>query len=187
MKETLLIISLLLIFSCSTSQKVIKEEKCPEIYKNKYTEILNEKYETIYNKDTISFNEIRFECVYSALYTHKIMFDKFGKWDKTIYPSNKKHPILVWEKVDLYSNGKKYNVYTNGTEEHKHIYASVMVFDENDTDLLVNESLEKESLTSYFAELIIKHKTEKKDFYNVYWTMVDPERAKPKRTKFIKE
>lgn len=85
MKETLSILLLFLIFSCSTSQKVVKEEKCPKIYKNKYTEILNEKYETIYNKDTISFNEIRFECIHSAFYTHKIMFDKFGKWDKSIY------------------------------------------------------------------------------------------------------
>jgi len=178
MKKSLSIISLFLIISCSTSQKVVKKEKCPKIYKNNYTEILNEKYETIYNKNTITFNEIRFECVYSAFYTHKVMFDKFGKWDEAIYPSNKKHPILVWKKVDLFSNGKKYNVYTNGIEEWKHIYASVMVFDENDKDLLLIESSEKESLTNYFAELIKKHNLENKDFYEVYWKMVDPEHWK---------
>ncbi|MDO8316452.1 MAG: hypothetical protein Q7T12_02905 [Flavobacterium sp.] len=178
MKKTLLIISLFIMFSCSTSQKIVDKGKCPQYFENKYTEILDKKYETIYNKDTITFNEIRFECVYSALYSHKVMFDKFGKWDKAIYPNNKKYPILVWEQVDLYSNGKKYNVYTNGTEEWKYIYASVMVFDENGTDLLFNESPEKEKLTNYFAELIKKHETKKNDFYKVYWTMVDPERAK---------
>ncbi|MDX1773348.1 hypothetical protein DFR65_102114 [Oceanihabitans sediminis] len=175
MKKILSIISLFLIISCSSSQKVVKEAKCPKIYKNKYTEILSEKYETIYNNDTISFNEIRFECVFSAFYSHKVMFDKFGKWDKTIYPSNKKHPILVWEKVELFSNGEKYNVYTNGMEEWKHIYASVMVFDENNKDLLSNESTQKERLTNYFADLIKNHKTEKRDFYEAYWTTVDPE------------
>lgn len=178
MKITLLIISLFLVFSCSNFQTVVTKDKCPQIYQNNYTEILREKYQTIYNNDTIIFNEIRFECVYSAFYAHKVMFDKFGKWDKAIYPNNKTHPILVWEKVDLYSNGKKYNVYTNGTEEWKHIYASVMVFDENDTDLLISGSSEKEALTNYFAELIKKNKTEKIDFYEVYWAMVDPERLK---------
>ncbi|MFV8365493.1 hypothetical protein [Flavobacterium sp. XS1P27] len=178
MKETLLIISLFLIFSCSTSQKIVDKAICSQYFENKYTEILDKKYETIFNKDTITYNEIRFECAYSALYTHKVMFDKFGKWDKAIYPNNKKYPILVWEKVDLYSNGKKYNVYTNGTEEWKHIYASVMVFDENGTDLLSKESPEKENLKNYFSELIKKQNSKKKDFYKVYWTMVDPERAK---------
>ena len=69
-------------------------------------------------------------------------------------------------------------MYTNGTEEWKHIYASVMVFDENDTDLIFKESPEKENLKHYFSELIKKQNSKKKDFYKVYWTMVDPERAK---------
>lgn len=127
----------------ASSQIIVANEKCPKIYKNHYTEILNEKYETVSNKNTIAYNEIRFECVFSAGYTHKVMYDKFGKWDKAIYPSNKKSPILLWEKVDLFSNGKKYHVYTNGTEEWKHINASVMIFDENENDMLSMESSEK--------------------------------------------
>jgi hypothetical protein len=168
--------------SCSSSQKTIikekstTEEKCPKIYKKNYTEILNVKHETIVDKDTLKYNEMRFECVYSAMYTHKIMFDKFGKWDKSIYPNNKRHPILVWKKVDLYSNGKKYNVYTNGIEEWKHIYASVMIFDENGKDLLSIESAEKESLTNFFANLIKRHNMKKGDFHEIYWKMVDPKR-----------
>ncbi len=169
-----LIFLIFLVLSCSTSQKVVKDEKCPKIYKNNYTQILNEKYEAVTDNDTAMFNEIRFECVYSALYTHKIMFDKFGKWDKAIYPNNRKHPILKWENVDLFSNGKKYNVFTNGIEEWKHIYASVMVFDQNNNDLLTNDSPEKDNLTNYFSGLIKKNKTDKKDFYEVYWKMVDP-------------
>lgn len=178
MKPIYLTFLLFIIFSCSSTKKVIKTEKCSKFYKNNYSKILNEKYETISNNDTIKFNEIKFKCVYSSLYTHKVMFDKFGKWNKAIYPSNKKRPILMWRKIDLYSNGKKYNVYTNGIEEWKDIYASVMVFDENETDLLSNESSEKENLTKYFADLIKKNKTKDKDFYKIYWQMINPKHHK---------
>lgn len=173
------IITGLLIFvvlGCSSSEKVTQQNKCPEIYKNDFTEIRNEKYETVYNKDTITFNEIRFECVYSSLYTKKVMFDKFGKWNKTVYPSNKKQPILIWKEVDLFSNGKKYDVFTNGNEGRKHIYAAVMVFDESEADLLAMDSPERENLTNYFAALLKSHDTENTDFYEIYWKMVDPEK-----------
>jgi hypothetical protein len=172
MKSFYLIIVLLLIFSCSTSQKAVKNKKCGRLFKNGYSEILNDKYETVYNKDTITYNEIRFECVFSSFYTRKVMFDKFGIWDKAIFPSNKNHPILLWEKVDLYSNGKKYNVYTDGIEDWSHIYASVMIFDENDNDLLSLDSPDRENLTKYFADLIKKNKIEKIDFYEIYWKTV---------------
>ncbi|MEY8869579.1 hypothetical protein AB9K24_08735 [Meridianimaribacter flavus] len=163
------------LLGCS-SQKVKKEEQCPKIYKNKFTKILNEKYKTIYKNETISYNEVRFECVYSALYTHKVMFDRYGKWDKPIYPSNKNHPILVWKNVDLFNNGKEYTIMTNGLESWKHIYASIMVFDNNEVDLLSENSPEKEKLTNLFAELLKNQDLENEDFYEVYWKMVDPKR-----------
>ena len=160
--------------SCS-SQKTAGEVKCPKIYKNDFTEILNEKYKTVYENDTITYNEIRFECIYSSFYTHKVMFDKYGKWDKEIYPSNRKHPILMWQNVDLFSNGKKYTIMTNGLEEWKHIYASVMVFDLNETDMLSSTAKEKEAITNLFSGLLKNHKTEKEDFFEIYWKTVDPD------------
>ena len=178
MKCTTLITLVLIILSCSSSQKAVKDEKCPKIYKNSFTKILNEKQKTVLNNDTISFNEIRFECVHSSFYTHEVMFEKFGKWDQAIYPSSRKHPILMWEKVDLFSDGKKYIVFTNGIEEWKHIYASVMVFDENEIDLLSDNSKEKEKLTNFFAESIKNLNTKEKFFYELYWKMVDPDHLK---------
>ena len=176
MRILYLLLFLLCIFSCSSSQNVKKRTKCSKIYKNKFTEILNEKYKVIYENDTIIYNEVRYECVFSALYTKKVMFDKFGKWDKAIYPSNKKHPILKWESIDLFDNGEKYTIMTDGLEEWKHIYASIMVFDEKETDLLSENSPEKQKLTNYFAQLLKNQNLEKKDFYEVYWKMVDPNR-----------
>jgi len=173
MKYTFIIVSLLIFLSCS-SQKVVKENKCPKIYKNNFTEIRSEKYKTVYQQDTVEFNEIRFECVNSAFYTHKVMYDKYGKWNKEIFPSNRKHPILIWENIDLFSNGKKYIIMTNGLEEWNHIYASIMVFDSKEIDLLSEISTEKTTITSLFADLIKSHNTKKKDFYEVYWKVVDP-------------
>ena len=104
------------------------------------------------------------------------MYDKFGKWNKAIYPSNRMHPILMWEKIDLFSNGNEYTILTNGLEEWKHIYSSIMVFDENETDLLSSSSSEKEAITNFFADLLKNHNTEKRDFYEIYWKMVDQNR-----------
>ena len=84
----------------------------------------------------------------------------------------------MWEKVDLFSDGKKYIVFTNGIEEWKHIYASVMVFDENEIDLLSDNSKEKEKLTNFFAESIKNLNTKEKFFYELYWKMVDPDHLK---------
>jgi len=176
MKGIYLTIIFSIFLSCSSSQKAIKETKCPKIYKNKFTEILNEKYVTVNGKDTTKINEIRYECVYSAFYTHKAMYDKYGKWDKEIFPSNRNRPILMWNNIDLLSNGKKYTVLTNGLEEWKHIYASVMILDEEERDVLTEQTEEKIALTNFFGELIKNHNPKKKDFYEVYWKMVDPKR-----------
>ncbi len=175
MKYPLLALVYFVFFSCFPS-KDFKTPKCRKIYKNNFKKIITEKYKTIYNNDTVSYNEIRFECVYSAIYTHKAMYDKYGKWDKEIFPSNRNRPILMWENIDLFSNGKEYTVLTNGLEEWKHIYASVMIFDNNQNDLLSNSSTEKTALTALFSDMIKSNNPQKKDFYKVYWQTVDPER-----------
>lgn len=174
MKGIYITIILLIFLSCSSSEKVVKETKCTKIYKNKFTEILNGKYVAVNGKDTIKINEIRYECVYSPFYTNKVMYDKYGKWDKEIFPNNRNQPILMWYNIDLLSNGKKYTVLTNGLEERKHVYASVMILDEKERDVLTEQTDEKFALTNFFGELIKNHNPEKKDFYEVYWKMVDP-------------
>lgn len=174
MKQFLLAALILTFYGCSTSEKVTKQEKCPKIYENDYTEILNEKHLVASANDTTFINEIRFECVYSMFYTHKVMFDKFGMWDNKVFLNNTKHPILIWKNVDLFSDGKKYAVYTEGLEEWRHIYASIMIFDENDNDLLAEDSVEKEKLISYFSNLIKNQDNYKTEFYELYWKMVDP-------------
>ncbi|WP_310993083.1 hypothetical protein [Aequorivita marina] len=174
MKSISTLMGTLIILSCS-SAKTNRKNECPKIYKNNFSEIRNEKYETVYKNDTILFNELRFQCVYYSVFTHKVMYDNYGKWDKEIYPSNSIRPILKWENIDLFSNGKKYTIMTNGVENRKHIYASVMVFDSKNKDLLSETSTEKKAITTLFADLIRSHDFENKKFYEVYWKAVDPE------------
>ncbi|NLN26106.1 MAG: hypothetical protein GX163_10790 [Bacteroidetes bacterium] len=161
--------------SCASSPKTAKG-KCPKIYENDFTEILNDVYITIHEKDTLRINEIRYKCVYSSFYTHKAMYDKYGKWDKAIFPNNRNYPILMWHNIDLFSNEKKYTVLTNGLEEWEHIYASVMVLDENENDILAAPTEEKIALTNLFGDLIKNNNLNKRDFYEAYWKMVDPKR-----------
>lgn len=176
MKSFFFFIILFSLMSCS-SQRVGQEMKCPEIYKKDFTNIVHEKYWTSNGEKTVFYNEIRFECVYSPFYTHKVMYDRFGKWDKEIYPENKRYPFMVWDNVDLFSDGKKYKVITHGIEEWKHIYASVMVFDENGKDLLADSSSKKSLLTNFFADLIRNmDDDEGGDFYEAFWKTVDPYR-----------
>lgn len=172
-----------LILSCSSSQKAIKEVKCPKIYKNKFTEILNDKYIAVNGKDTTIINEIRYECVNSALYTHKVMYDTYGKWDTEIYPSNSNSPILMWKNIDLLNNGKKYTILTNGIEEWKHIYASVMILDDKEKDVLTQETEEKIKLSNFFGDLIKNHNPENKDFIQIFWKMIED---KKKETNSVK-
>jgi hypothetical protein len=178
MRFCYLIIILFIVLSCSSSQKRVKKTKCFKLHKNNFTEIADEKYITIHNNDSISYSEIRFECINSALSTHNVMYDKFGKWNKEIYPTNRNNPILKWENIDLFSNGKKYTILTNGLEAKNHTYASVMVFDNNETDVLSSSSEEKEAIKKLFADLIKNQVAEKNDFYEAYWKEVNPEHWK---------
>lgn len=171
---------LLLLTTFSFSQKVDKNNQCPKIYKNNYTKILHEKYVTVNEKDTVTFNELRYECVYAYSYTQCGMFDKFGKWSQMLFPANNKYPILMWEKVNLFNDGKKYDVFAYGVEEWKHIYASVMVLDENGVDLLAENSPKLEKLKSYFGNLIKQSNIEKSNFSLAFKEYILPEIEKRK-------
>ncbi|MEO7979157.1 hypothetical protein [Flavobacterium sp.] len=168
MRKIYLLLLILFISNNVTAQKKAIEERCPKLYKQNFTEIVSEKYKTIVNNDTITLNEVRFECVFSAFYTHKVMYDKFGKWNKMVYPNNSNSPILSWENIDLFSNGKKYNIFTNGHEKRGEIYASIMIFDERENDLLSENSLEKDSLINFFSNLLKNNKDSRKSFYEVF-------------------
>lgn len=143
MKKVLLIFITLISFSCS-AQRIKKNNRekgvgiaqktanpnTPYIYKNGYLNYNILKIPVIQKNDTINLNVLRFNAVFSAMYTKKVMYDRYGKWTKEIRPNNESHPILIWENVKLFDNeDRKFTVYANGDENWNEIYASILVFD----------------------------------------------------------
>lgn len=177
MRFVMITVLLLILTGCSSS-KLAQNKKCPKTHANGYSEIVFERYKTLLEQDTIIFNEARYQCAQTALYTKKVMYDKFGKWNQEIYPTNNSHPILLWENVELFSDGQKYNVFATGAETSTDIYSSVMVFDQNDRDLLSESSTQKTVLANYFGSLIKANNSRNEAFYEVYWTAVDPDQWK---------
>ncbi len=174
MKIYLIIISFLLFFSCS-SQKNNRAIKCFKTYKTTLIKISNnDSYDFIKN-DTNIYNEIRYECTDAFNISHFVMYNKFGKWDKTFYSDNKKLPILIWKNINLFENGKSYTVLTNGNEERNNTYASFIVFDDKGNDLIAKDSLQQEKLINFFSILMKTKKSNSKEFYEVYWKEADPE------------
>ncbi len=175
MKHSLIIIiTALILISCASTNKVT-EKRCKSILKNDYQNILEDKFESVVNNDTIYLNEVKYECVYTAFYTKKGMYDRFGRWNQEIYPNGKTHPILLWKDVKLFPNDTtEFIVAAYGKESNKTTYASVLVFDKQNKDLLTEKSEYKTKLIDYFSDMIKTNDSEKKDFYEAYWTTVDP-------------
>ena len=144
----------------------------PFIYENGYLNYTLVKVPLVENKETINLNELRFNAVFSAMYTKKVMYDRFGKWTKLLQPNKERHPILVWEKVKLFDNDADlYTVYADGTESSTEMYASVLVFDANNKDCLNDDHPMQSKLITYFSDGI-ENLNDSKNFYKVYWKTV---------------
>ena len=179
MKKFLTLSIVLILTSCSAPKKVTGLKKCNSLNRTGYDSFIIEKFKSKVNNSTILVNELKYECVNTAMLTKKIMYDTFGKWDKEIYPKRKSHPILVWENIKLFYNDTvKFTVATNGIESYKYINASVLVFDKEYKDALAKVSKYKSKLISYFSDMIHSNNTKKKDFYEIYWKTVSPEHWK---------
>lgn len=171
---TIIITSILI--SCSSTNNV-NEKKCNSILKNDYQNIIEDKFKSIVNNETIYLNEVKYKCVHSSFYIQKGMYDRFGKWDKEIFPKGINRPILLWNNIKLFPNDStEFTVAANGLESIGTIYTSVLVFDNNNVDLLAENSNYKAKLIDYFSEMIKSNNSNKKDFYDLYWKTFDPKR-----------
>ena len=181
----LLLISLLISFGCSSQSTNKTKEKgigiaqktanpnTPYIYKKGFLNYNILKIPVIQKNDTITLNELKFNAVFSAMYTKKVMYDKFGKWTKEIRPNNEPHPILLWENVKLFEDENKlFSVYASGDENWNEIYASVLVYDDQKNDCLKENNLLKEKVVNYFSNGI-QNLNNNQEFYDIYWKSVN--------------
>lgn len=174
--KKILFLFLIIITSCNTQKKVITENRCEKMFKNDYSTIVYDDFISIVNSDSIKINEVKYECVNNAMIIKKVMFDKFGKWDNELYSNNETRPNLIWNNVQLFENNDtKFMVIARGFESSYTIYASVMIFDNKQYDMLSETSEYRTKLVSLFSQLIKNNKSRKKEFYNVYLKIVDLE------------
>jgi len=153
--------------------------KCNRYLKNNYKESSIHKFSSINEKDTLTINVARYECVYSTFYLDKVMFDKYGKWDNFYRLKSPNQIVLTWNNIKLFEDSDvEYLVATSGLEDGVSMYTSVFVFDENNNDMFSEASPKRDFLLNYFGEMIRNNKSRKKDFYDVFWKEADIEKWK---------
>lgn len=176
MKPSTYILGLIfLCVACSASNTRENPKVCSRTYTNDFRSIVFEQFPKAITKDSLQLNEARFECINTSFAVKKALYDTYGIWDKTIYVEGQKHPILVWNYRMLVAGQKEqYNIAAYGAEEKNMTYASAMVFSNSGEDLLTSTSEEKKKLIEKMSQLIKDNNRKKRDFYEVYWTEVDP-------------
>lgn len=129
--------------------------------------------------------ELKFFHTYSAYYTRKVMFQKFGNWDSYFFIKRYTTPFLIWENVRLFKNDeRKFTVIAGGYEcttcknKDGRIYASVFVLDENGNDVLNNQDSElAQNILQYFSNGI-KNLTNNNEFYAKFWGLIKKKKIK---------
>jgi len=142
-KVIVLIVMLFAFFSCKTN-KLTYSEKPDYTIETVVSSIEN---------NAISINELRFYNIKSAMDSKKIMFDKFGKWNKAVVNPNERHPVLVWENISFFKgDSKTYSIAASGIETPTEHYTSVIVFNDKNEDCLSPTSNERQFIINYFSK-----------------------------------
>jgi hypothetical protein len=150
-----------------------KNKSNPYIFKNGYKKYEIKQILSITGKDTTYLNELKFNAVFSAMYTQKMMYDKFGKWHSEISSKKQRKLILTWQNIKLFENDSElYTVVAYGIEDRKEIYASVIVFDSKNNDCLSANSDKRALITDYFSKGIQKLNSSE-EFYHLWYKIMD--------------
>lgn len=164
-----------LLVACSTSNIKKGEKTCGITYANDFKSIMYAAFPEAITEDSLQLNEVRFECINTSFAVKKVLYDTYGIWDKAIYVEGQKHPILIWKHRAFITDGKEqYNIAAYGAEELKIIYSSAMVYTNSGEDILRSTSGNKKKIIDKLSQLIKNNDISKRDFYEAYWTEVDP-------------
>lgn len=130
MKKFYLLFFLMSIIGCSSPKNSIN--KLP------YSKFEVTKVPIVFKNDTLSYNELRFYKIKSALDAMVMMYENYGRWNNKIsskYQNNINR--IVWHNVKILPNQKEtFTVIADGTETMENYFASLMIFDSNEKDCL---------------------------------------------------
>ena len=113
---------------------------------NKFLYFYEGNHMVIQSHDTVNFIEIKFVNKISSTLSSRAMFDNYGFWNNEVSDDNINKRILIWNKVDLLKNGQYFNVATTGLENKEIQYASFIITDTLNNDVLASQSKLKDDL-----------------------------------------
>ena len=114
------------------------------------------------------------------------MYDRFGKWGQSVY-KKQYDTLLIWNDVRILKNSdKSFKIAAKGHRVGVNVYTAVLVFDENNNDMFGEDSVYKEQLANYFANLIKTNDDNKVDFYIDFWEMLEKENKNSRHIIFMK-
>ena len=155
------------------NRKETSNPNSPYIYENGYKDYEVLKKLTITEKDTTYVYELKFNDVASAMYTKKILFDKFGKWKTAIPAGDNRNFILIWENIKLFDDKEElFTVMADGIESWEEMFASVMVFDSKNNDCLSENNEYKNEIITLFSDSI-QNLNKDNTFYKIYRAIIN--------------
>lgn len=159
MKKIISYLIIIIFYSCSSTNNkdIIKTEKHRDI------KVVNVK--DIIDKNSISFNELRFSEIKSAMDTQKLMYLEYGIWDnkaKGLHQLNVSRKI--WENITIFNDNQTFTIIADGTETVSEYYASLIIFDSNGKDCLEENHPLREKIIDSFYEKMKNNKNKKFDY-----------------------
>lgn len=122
------------------------------------------------NNNIHDLNEIRYNNGGTALYTKKVMFDKFGMWDEEIMVEEESRlSVLVWKNKRLISGiEENFTVIASSMEGYDGMFGSFMVVDNNKKDQLKEAAPFRKELIFYLTNLLRTNDYSDNRFFEVY-------------------
>lgn len=159
MKKVILILIVINYISCSSTKKADHKESKIKSTSTEYGVTTNY---AIVNKDTISFNELRFYKINSALDSMKSMYIEYGTWNNI---SNGLHQEnitrKIWKNIKLFENDEKFTIIADGKESINEYFTSLIVFDSNGNDCFEENHPLKDKIVELFSQKIKKNKNKR--------------------------
>jgi hypothetical protein len=149
MRETLILLFILSLISCSSS----KVNKNDIIIKTNFNGLKIANTSKVINADSITFNELRFHNIDSALDTMKSMFLDFGTWNNKANGLHQENiNRKVWENIKLFETDEEFTIIADGTESVNGYYACLIVFDSKGKDCFEESHPMKFKIINFFHE-----------------------------------
>lgn len=150
----------------------------PFIHINGFVNYKIQKSKYVKNNSGNLINELNFYATHSSFYTRKVMYDTFNNWDKNLFISNQRVPMLIWEKVKLLPNrDENFYVVAGGYEDTNSkkntIYSSISILDSKGNDCLTNKTpILKKEIIQFFSNGIKNLNTDQ-EFYAKFWGLIN--------------